>query len=265
MEFRLREGLHLLEGGVGSQLAEEEAFRRYVDQGELRDNVIHDFYAGERERTFFQDLRLVIARGVFHGDIHALGAGDEIHGTAHAFQHFAGNGPVGEIAFFIDLQRAENGKVEVAAANHAEGICARKIAAARKLGDGFFSGVDEIRIDFGFEGIGANAEHAVFRLQHDFNAFGNVVRDERRHADAEIDVEAVAQFLRDAACNAFAFLVVGEWHSLGFAYRAALDFFFVVGALEDGVYEDAGGVDLVGRELAELDQLFDFSDYVIGG
>src|SRR6266446_1241883 len=52
---------------------------------------------------------------------------------------------------------------------------------------------------------------------------------------------------------------------LGFAHGAALDFFVVVGALEDGVDEDAGGVDLVGRELAELDQLFDFGDYVIGG
>src|SRR6266852_8868572 len=52
---------------------------------------------------------------------------------------------------------------------------------------------------------------------------------------------------------------------LGFAHGAALDFFLVVGALEDGVYEDAGSVDLVGRELAELDELLDFSDYVIGG
>src|SRR6267378_5585593 len=52
---------------------------------------------------------------------------------------------------------------------------------------------------------------------------------------------------------------------LGFAHRAALDFFVVVGALEDGVDEDAGGVDLVGRELAQLDELLDFGDYVVGG
>src|SRR6266852_2317010 len=50
-----------------------------------------------------------------------------------------------------------------------------------------------------------------------------------------------------------------------FPYGAAFDFLFVVGALEDGVYEDAGGVDLVGRELAELDELFYFGDYVVGG
>src|SRR5712664_1426220 len=52
---------------------------------------------------------------------------------------------------------------------------------------------------------------------------------------------------------------------LGFAHGASLDFFVVVGALEDGVDEDARGVDLVGRELAEFDELLDFGDYVIGG
>src|SRR3979411_1799876 len=50
-----------------------------------------------------------------------------------------------------------------------------------------------------------------------------------------------------------------------FPYGTALDLFFVVRAFEDGVDEDAGGVDLVGRKLAELDELFDFGDYVIGG
>src|SRR3984893_280976 len=50
-----------------------------------------------------------------------------------------------------------------------------------------------------------------------------------------------------------------------FPYGAALDLFFVVRAFEDGVDEDAGGVDLVGRQLAELDELLDFGDYVIGG
>src|SRR5713226_6203972 len=53
--------------------------------------------------------------------------------------------------------------------------------------------------------------------------------------------------------------------SLGFAHGAALDFLFVEGALEDGVDEDAGSVDLVGRELAELYELFNFGDYVVGG
>jgi len=35
--------------------------------------------------------------------------------------------------------------------------------------------------------------------------------------------------------------------------------------LEDGVDEDAGGVDLIGVELAEFDEVFDFGDNVVGG
>ena len=36
------------------------------------------------------------------------------------------------------------------------------------------------------------------RLQGDFHAVGNVVRHQRGNADAEIDIEPVAQFLRRA-------------------------------------------------------------------
>src|SRR6266852_2529014 len=263
-ELGLGEGLNVFDCGVRSNFAEEETGRSDIDQGQLGDNVVDDFDAGERQRALFQDFALVIAGGVLHGDENALGAGDQVHGTAHAFQHFAGDGPVGEIALCVDLQRAKDGEVHVAAANHSKGIGRRKITGAGKLGDGFLPCIDEIGIDFGFERIGTNAKHAVFRLQHHFNAFGNIIGDERGHADAEIDVEAIAQFLRDAAGNAFAFLFVSE-HWSAFAHRSALDFFLVVGALEDGVDEDAGGVDLVGRQLAEFDELLDFSDYVIGG
>src|SRR6266852_375107 len=211
-ELGLGEGLNVFDCGVRSNFAEEETGWSDVDQGQLGDDVVDDFHAGERQRAPFQDLGLVVAGGVLHGDEDALRAGDQVHGAAHAFQHFAGNGPVGEIALFIDLQRAEYGEVDVAAANHAKGIGGGKITGARKLGDGFLARVDEIRIDFGFERIRANAEHAVFRLQHDLNAFGDVIGNQRGHADAEIDVEAIAKFLRNAAGDAFAFLFVGQRH-----------------------------------------------------
>ena len=47
-------------------------------------------------------------------------------------------------------------------------------------------------------GEGTHAEHAVLALQRDLDAFGDVVGDQRRDADAQVDVEAVAQFLRGA-------------------------------------------------------------------
>ena len=49
-----------------------------------------------------------------------FGARHQIHRAAHALQHFPGDGPVGERALFVHLQRAEHGHVDVPAANHRE-------------------------------------------------------------------------------------------------------------------------------------------------
>ena len=56
----------------------------------------------------------------------AFYAGHEVHGAAHAFYHFAGDHPVGEVAFFGYFQRAQDGEVDVAAADHGEGVGAEK-------------------------------------------------------------------------------------------------------------------------------------------
>src|SRR6267142_996267 len=46
---------------------------------------------------------------------------------------------------------------------------------------------------------------------------------------------------------------------------AALDAFFVIWAPENGGDEDAGRVDLIGIELAKVDEFFYFGDDVVGG
>src|SRR5437879_2032892 len=55
------------------------------------------------------------------------------------------------------------------------------------------------------------------------------------------------------------------FHTELFTRRAALDAFFVLRTLENGVHENAGRVNLVRRKLADVDKLFDFGDDVIGG
>jgi hypothetical protein len=44
---------------------------------------------------------------------------DEIHRPAHPLDHLAGDHPVGEIAVLAHLHRAEDGEIDVAAADHA--------------------------------------------------------------------------------------------------------------------------------------------------
>src|SRR5258708_14603601 len=206
--------MDVLESGVRGELAEEKARGSNVNDGELGDDVVDDFDAREWEGAFFKDFRFVVSRGVLHGNEDALGAGHQVHRAAHAFEHFAGNGPVRERSLFVDLQRAENREIDVATANHGKRIGGRKISSAWQLSDGFFARVDEVGIDFGFERIRANAEHAVFGLQDDVHSFRDVVGDKRGHADAEIDVVAIAEFEGDAAGDAFAFLIVSQWHEV---------------------------------------------------
>ena len=75
-------------------------------------------------------------------------AGDEVHRAAHALDHLAGDHPVGEVARLGDLHRAEDGEVDVAAADHREASrrC-EKIAEPGMHRDGLLAGVDEVGVD----------------------------------------------------------------------------------------------------------------------
>ncbi len=118
--------------------------------------------------------------------------------------HFAGNHPVGQIAFLIDLHRAKHAQINVTAANHGKRICAGKICGASHLTDGFLTGVDEISVFFALERIGANPQHAIFALQNHMHARRNVIRHKCRHANAEIHIKSIAQLARNALHNALA-------------------------------------------------------------
>ena len=86
----------------------------------------------------------------------------------------------------------------MAAADHAEAGSAVEIAGLRKLADRLLAGVDQVRIDLVVIGKRADAEHPVLALKRDLHAGRDVVGDQRRDADPEIDVIAVAQLLGGA-------------------------------------------------------------------
>src|SRR4029077_12004950 len=127
-----------------------------------------------------------------------------IHRAAHALDHLAGDHPVGEIAVLRHLHRAEDRKVHVAAADHAERIGRGEIAGRRQFAHRLLAGVDEIGIFLALVGERPHPEHAVLALQLNVHAFGNIVGDQRRNTDAEIDIVAVAQLLRGTRGHLFA-------------------------------------------------------------
>ena len=95
------------------------------------------------------------------------------------------------------------------------------------------------------------------------DAVGNIVRDQRRNADAEIDVKAVAQFLRGARGHLFA----GPGHQTfspaaagdGSRLRRGALFDALLGGsdLDDALHENAGRMDVVRIDLAGRHQVLD--------
>src|SRR5262249_7879492 len=159
------------------------------EYAEIGDDHVDDAGPRQRQSAFVQELGFVLGRMLHHND-HLLDAGDEVHGAAHALDHLAGYHPVGEVAVLSNLHGAEHRQINVSATHHAEAVGAREIAGGRQFGHGLLPGIDEIGILLAFKRERASAEHAVFTLQLDVHAWGDVVRHQRRNADAEIDIEA---------------------------------------------------------------------------
>jgi hypothetical protein len=102
-----------------------------------------------------------------HDDLRLVGIRDEIHGAAHAFEDFAGDHIVGQVAVGADLEGlrreleiyeviyvvnwfgstyTQDGYVNVAAADHPEGFGAVECCGAGDEGYCFFAGVDDVAI-----------------------------------------------------------------------------------------------------------------------
>ena len=78
---------------------------------------------------------------------HALHASDQIHGAAHGGNCVVGaGGPIGQVAVGGNLQRAQHGKIKMAAANHGETCGLIKERGARHHGHAALAGVDKFRI-----------------------------------------------------------------------------------------------------------------------
>ncbi len=197
-------------GGVRGDLAQHQPGGRDVDDRQLGDDLVDDPLPGQRQGAALQDLVAAVARGVLHRDDDAPGARHQIHGAAHALHHLAGDHPVGEVALLVHLERAQHGDVDVPAAHHREGVRAAEVGGAGQLGDGLLAGVDEVGVHLVLGWIRSDAQHPVLGVQRDLHARGHVVRHQRRHADAEVDVVAIPQRPRDSGDDALA-LIHGWW------------------------------------------------------
>src|SRR5690606_10613210 len=264
LEGRVGPGPDVVDADVRvADFAEHEPRFGHVEHGKVRDDEIDDAAARHRQRAFAQDLRRPVLRRVFHDDHDAPDAGDQIHGAARSLDHAAGDHPVGEVAVGGHLQAAEDGEVDVAAADHRERVGAREDRRARQGRDRLLTRVDQIGIDLVFFREGADAEQAVLGLQRDVHAFRDVVGDERRDADAEVHRVAVAQLGGRAARHPlaygrFALCVTGA------ADGPELDPLLVLLALYNPIDVNPWQVHVVRIDGADGHQLFDLGHADVG-
>src|SRR5207253_3218245 len=116
------------DGTIEPKLLHKCTLPLFVDRkhAQIRDHHVDHAGAGEGQSALVQELWLdgaVLGLGaVLHDDAHFLHAGDEVHGSAHAFHHLAGDHPVGEVTVLGDLHRTEQSKVYMPATDHRKGI-----------------------------------------------------------------------------------------------------------------------------------------------
>ena len=145
-------------------------------------------FAGQGKRAAFENLgpaSLVVCSMAM---INAIGARHQIHRSAHAFHHFAGNHPIREIPLLIHFHGAKNGKVDVPAANHGKGVGAGEVRCAWRFRDGLLAGIDQVGVLLTLLRIWPHAQHSVFRLQHHVHARRHTIRHQSRHADSQVHV-----------------------------------------------------------------------------
>src|SRR5262249_51974828 len=91
-----------------------------------------------------------------------------------------------------------------AAADHRERVRRRKERRSGPDRDGLLARVDEIGVDLVLRRVRSEAEDAVLGLENDLHAERDVIRDQRRHADAEVDGVTVAKLADGSPDDAFA-------------------------------------------------------------
>ena len=80
----------------------------------------------------------------------------------------------------------------------------------RQFADRLLAGIDQVGVDFLLGREGADPQHAVFRLQGNGHPRRNMVGNQGRNADPQIDVVAIAQFLRGASGHLVAAPALGD-------------------------------------------------------
>src|SRR5450830_1374784 len=125
----------IVEGNLGSDIAEDEFALVYDKLGILSDDLVCLAEAGDREYALFDQLWLAVLTGMLHGYDDFSCSCHEVHRPADSKLFPVGDDPVGDVPFLVYFERADDGGVNVATPYHPEGCGAVHVDAARSLGN----------------------------------------------------------------------------------------------------------------------------------
>lgn len=210
----------LVSGDIAEHVGHGDAVGADVEHRHVRVHARHAAHARQRIRARLDQLALAFARLQFHHHEDVFGADGQVHRAAHGGDGVGRAGvPVGQVAVLRHLEGAQHADVQVAAAHHRERVGVMEERAAGQFGHGLLAGVDQVVVFLALGGRGAHAQHAVFGMQDDFAVSRQVVGHQRGQADAQVDVGAFGDVLRDAGGD----LVAGQFgaHCCSLAAGAA--------------------------------------------
>ncbi len=171
-----------------------EARIGHLKHPHLGDHQVHNVDGGDRQAALPEHLGVALV-GMLHGHDHPPGAGEQVHGAAHAGHHFAGNHVVGDGAPLVHLHGSQHRHVHMAAPNDTKGGGAVKEDAPGQDGGMGAPGVHQVVVLQPLFRGRTHADEAVFRLEEHVAPLGHVVGHQGGQADAQVDNRTVGQLL----------------------------------------------------------------------
>ena len=122
-----------------------------------------------------------------------LSTSDQVHSAAHAGNQLAGDDVGSQRAFLINLQSAQNGSINVTAADQTEGNGRIEERSTGNHSNILTTGVGTVDIFVLSSGSRAHAHDAVLRLEDNTNVLRQIVGNHLRHTDTQVDNVTILQ------------------------------------------------------------------------
>src|SRR5882724_3287826 len=157
-EWRCSDRAELSNGHPWGCFGKDKSVLADFEDGHVGNDRVDARHARQWQCALFNDLWLTVPRHVLGHHDYTSDTVHEVHCPAHPFDHLARDHPVGKVAALADLHRAEDGRIHMAAADHAERLCRVEAASADHHGDEFLAGIDQFGVDLAFAGVRADTE-----------------------------------------------------------------------------------------------------------